>query len=89
MSDYLNKSSTYDSAEVIAQASAEIRRRVKACAPGPEQTAHPQAVQEELTAYLRDLEQRSLISGTIFNYLDAVLFTELERVRVAPEAAAE
>ena len=78
MSDYLNKPATYDSAEVIDQAREEIRRRV-----ATREGASPSQIRESLTAYLRDLEQRSVISGTIYNYLSAALDIELEKAKLA------
>jgi len=87
MSDYLNKPATYDSAEVIEQARAEIRRRVAAREPGHTLAAHLQAAREDLATYVADLEQRNLISGTIRNYLQAALDMELEKARIAPDAA--
>jgi len=78
MNDYLNKPATYDSAEVIDQAREEVRRRV-----ANREDASLSEVRESLNAYLLDLEQRNLISGTIHNYLCSALDIELEKARLA------
>lgn len=86
MSDYLNKPRTYDSPEVIEDARREIDRRVWTRVVGQGVAGHLQEARAELTAYLSDLDQRNLVSGTIYNYLVAVMEVELENLEEAGKA---
>lgn len=85
MSSYLNKPSNYDSREVIEEARREIDRRAWTTQHGHDLAAHLQAARKDLTEYLADLDQRNLISGTIFNYLRVVIDVVLEKVQNADE----
>lgn len=86
MSDYLNKPRTYDSPEVIEAARSEIDRRAWTRQDGHDLATHLQAARKDLSAYLADLDQRNLVSGTILGYLQAVLESQLEKVQEATEA---
>lgn len=86
MSDYLNKPASYDSPEVIDEARREIDRRSWTTQDGHDLATHLQEARKDLTAYLVDLDQRNLISGTIFNYLHNFLDVELEKVKDSEDA---
>lgn len=86
MSDYPNKPGGYDSPEVIDEARREIDRRAWTTQDGHDLAAHLQAARKDLIAYLADLDQRNLISGTILNYLHTLLDVELEKVQDAEDA---
>jgi hypothetical protein len=85
MSDYLNKPDTYDSPTVIEAARREIARRAWTTQDGHDPATHLQAGRKDLTGYLADLDQRHLISGTIFNYLRILIDVELEKVQEEAE----
>lgn len=86
MSDYLNKPDTYDSPTVIEEARREIERRAWTTQYGHDPATHVQTARKDLTGYLADLDQRNLISGTVFNYLRTLLDVELEKVQDSAEA---
>lgn len=86
MSDYLSKPRAYDSPAVIEQTRLQILQRAWNIRGGHDLATHQQAAREDLTAYLADLDQRNLISGTIHNYFRVVLDVELEKVVEAGNA---